>query len=193
MRVFLAAVTLLMPLLAGGCTGSGSPNPSLVPSEGPVWPGAGGDVAHMSPTFIAPTCANLHGKITVLARTTPTQPTIVYAKVTSLSREESAIKTLVRSRIVLVSQVFETVKRAHGAGPPIPPDRLLESSNVIASSPVVRTTDLKDHLLTLHVPTGLTSRDYFIVGIQVFTELCTPRSTGNTESVVGLVRVATST
>jgi hypothetical protein len=69
---------------------------------------------------------------------------------------------------------------------------VLDPSNVIASSQVVRTTDFKDHLLTLHVPSGLPSRDYFLIGVQALTALCTPKQTGHGESLVGLVRVTAS-
>ena len=199
MRGVLAVATPSVALLVG-CTGGNSDQPSPDASdrptpnvtEGPVCPWAGGDAFQGAPTFIVPTGPNVHGKITVLTHTTSNRPTVVHAKVTSLSEPRSPVKSLRRSRIVLVSQVFETVGKAHGAPPPIDPDQVLKPANVIASSAVVRTTDLKDHLLTLHVPTGLSSRDYFIVGVQVFTGLCTPRSTGSTQSVVGLVRVRPS-
>jgi hypothetical protein len=72
------------------------------------------------------------------------------------------------------------------------PDWLLRPGNVISTSRTVRTTDLKDHLLVVHVPSGLASRDYFVVGVQTFTEQCRPRGTGQESSLIGLIRITSS-
>jgi hypothetical protein len=112
MRVALAVTTLCMTL-AVGCTGDNSTTPSPVPSAEPTCPG--GDKPAMTRTQIVPTGPNLHGKITVLAHTTSARPTVVHAKVTWFADGKPGINSLRASRIVLVKQVWETVRQARGA------------------------------------------------------------------------------
>lgn len=147
-----------------------------------------------SPMIISPTNPHLRGKTRVIARATTTQPTVVRALVTSRWHDTGPdqIKTLVDSRIVVVRRVFETIQIARGAPPPISPHSVLRPTNVIATSPIVRTTDLNDHQLVARVPPGLRSRDYFVVDVQTLTELCRPRGTAQTAGVIGLVRITSS-
>jgi hypothetical protein len=92
--------------------------------------------------LVLATACNARKQITVLARTTQAHGTRVDAVVTSLSRASSAIPVLVRSRIVLTRQVFETIPGTQGVPSTIlNPDQLLSPSNVIATSQVVRATD----------------------------------------------------
>jgi hypothetical protein len=117
----------------------------------------------------------------------------VHAVVSAPSKTRPEIALLVRSRIVLTRQAYETVPGARGvADPLISPDQLLSPANVIASSRVVQTTDLADHALTLTAPAGLAPRDYFVIAVQHATQQCQPSPrTGPSWAVIGLVRVLT--
>ena len=187
-------VPLSAVLFLAACTGgSGSRTPSAPtsrPRPSVVCPGAGGDAAFGPPTLVVPAGPDLHGRITMLAHTTPLHGSTVHAVVRSLSKTKPDVTVLVRSRIVLTRKVWETVSAARGiANPLIDPDQFLSRSNVIATSRTVRTTDLADHALTLAVPARLTPRDYFVVAFQHATELCDPPRNSGTESLIGLVRV----
>jgi hypothetical protein len=205
----LVATVAASALLLAGCTADhvvaqSTPAASLAPSSASSQSAARGsgdarrcpwaatDYGISSPTFITPTNPRLRFRIDVLARTTRTRSTTAHALVTALPGERSAIATLVRSRIVLVSQVYETVPKARGAVPPISPDPMLDPANVIAWGPVVTTTDTKNHVLAVRVPAGLAVRDYFVVGVQDLTPMCTPRESGRESRVIGLVRVRSS-
>ena len=194
MRVVLAFVTVCTTLLVG-CTDGGSTHP--ITSEGTPCPS--GDKPPITPTYVLSTGGGGEplGKVTVLARTSPGRPAVVHAVVTYFGhpKPKPEIKTMTRSRILLVKRVWETVAIAHGDHPLVPEADVLAASNVIAASPFIRTTDLKNHLLTLDVPVGLRPRDYFLIGDQVRTALCGPGGAGPTshgQTLVGLVRVTRS-
>jgi hypothetical protein len=201
MRSVVAAVLSCLTLTASctaehGSTGPSSPRSNAgtsAPSRpSATCPWAGGDAAVGSPTLVAPLNRKLHGRLTVLAHTTPAHATTVHAVVTANSRPDG-VRYLVDSRIVLTRQAFETFAAARGIADQLidNPDHLLWASNVVASSRHVRTTDMKDHELTLVVPRGLPPRDYFVIAVQNSTPQCTPRGTGSAENVIGLVRVLT--
>jgi hypothetical protein len=189
-------VPLSALMLVAACTGgsnSRTPSaPSPRPSGSVACPGAGGDAAFGPPTLVVPAGPHLHGRLTVLARTTPAHGSTVRAVVSALSKTKPEVTVLVRSRIVLTRKVWETVSAAKGiANPLINPDHVLSRSNVIATSRTVRTTDLADHSLTLAVPPGLSPRDYFVIAAQHATEICDPPRSSRTEALIGLVRVLT--
>lgn len=193
MRAFNKAVAALCLCAAiTGCA-SGTAQTSGLSNSTPTLPGcpgAGGDQGGISPTVVSPINPALRGKMPVLARATPAHSTVVRAVVTDLERptEPPRIKTLVRSQVLITRQVWETVRKAHGAPPPAA-SGLRAPHNVVAASVVVRTTDLLNHRLRVTVPAGLTPRDYFVVATQQFSEVCRRGGAGETDSVIGLVRI----
>ena len=187
----LISLLALLSLLTG-CTGGHSTGPIPTPGNLPTCPWSGLDHPFGSPTFISPTDRALHGRITVLARTTPAHETTVHAVVTSRGGAPPDIAWHMDSRIVLTRQMDTDVSAARGiANPLIDPDHLLSAANVVAVGPTIRTTDLRDHELTLVVPRGLPPRDYFVLGVQRAVPECAQSQADSYDDLIGLVRVLT--
>lgn len=144
----------------------------------------------MSPTIVVSTNPALaHGEIGILASSPRIRSVTVHAVVEPLSSGAREIPTLVVSYLVVVRRAYESVPQARGAGAPVDSKHLFLPANVIARGNVVSTTDLLDHPLAVTAPSGLASRDYFVIAVQKFTQQCLPQQPAETWKLLGLLRI----